>query len=77
MCVPDCRFCRLAPRLSHDEQVIATLRRDVAVYRRLAQLAVAQLAGLTREVSSVRNQLAESRDEVRRYTRLLVGGSEP
>ena len=44
--------------MTHDEQCIATLRRDVALWRELAKLAVHRLADALRENEALRRRPA-------------------
>jgi hypothetical protein len=55
--------------LADDE---ASLRADVVSYRALACAAITALHDVTRELAAKRRQLAELRDELRRYVRAQV-----
>lgn len=51
---------------------VAQLESDVVIYREMAQVALAQNAELLKQHKALRQQIADRRDEIRRYTESQV-----
>jgi hypothetical protein len=69
-CSANCPFC--APQPTQDARAIAALRGDVAGLRLLLHAALDVAASSRDELTQVKRNLAEARDEIRRYTQDAV-----
>jgi hypothetical protein len=47
---------------------VARLEEELVIYREMAQVALAQNAELLKQHKALRQQIADRRDEIRRYT---------